>query len=222
MRPLRLSLPFTGAWRTELSPASRVPSHGTHTFGLTYAVDFVGIDARGRSAPRTLRSFVAVEPPERFQGFGRPILAPVSGVVVEVHDGEADVGGRRSPVTLVPFALTQASRLRRGIDAVAGNRVVIAMEASGPASGPFVSLLHLRRGSLRVRSGDRVEVGEQLAECGGSGNSTEPHLHLHATDSLDWPNASGLPIELSGYRQLADGALVDRGMPRSGERIASL
>ncbi len=245
---LRLALPFTGAWRAEMSPATRVPSHGTHAFGLTHSVDFVGIDARGRSAPRTARSLVAVEPPERFVGFGRPILAPVSGTVVETHDGEADAGGRRSPVTLVPFALTQAGRLRQGLDAIAGNRVVIAIDrdseqqsgaagapggaqgaaarhgAQGAAApgGPFVALLHLRRGSLRVRVGDRVRTGEPVAECGGSGNSTEPHLHLQVTDSLDWPSASGIAFELGPYRRLADGAVVERGMPRTGERIAAL
>lgn len=235
---LRLALPFTGVWRTEMSPATRVPSHGTHAFGLTYAVDFVHVDEHGRSAPRTASTLVAVEPPERFLGFGKPVLAPVAGVVVETHDGEADAGGRRSPITLVPYAFGQAARLRQGLDAVAGNRVVIAVDAAqsddSPRGtpvgasrgapddrGPFVSLLHLRRGSLRVRVGDRVAVGQQVAACGGSGNSTEPHLHLQATDSLDWPRASGIAIELGPYRRLADGAIVEHGLPRSGERIAS-
>jgi hypothetical protein len=218
VRGLRLALPFTGTWRAELSPATRVPSHGTHRFGLTYAVDFIAVDARGRSAPRTLRSLIAVEQPERFVGFGAPILAPCSGVVVETHDGEADAGGRRSPLTRVPYALGQAGRLRQGLDAVTGNRAVIAV-AEG---GPFVVLVHLRRGSLRVRVGDRVQAGEQLAQCGGSGNSTEPHLHLQAVDSLDWPTASGVPIEVGPYRRLADGGVVEHGMPRSGERVASL
>lgn len=215
---LRLALPFTGTWRAELSPATWVPSHGTHAFGLTHSVDFVRVDEHGRSAPRSLRSLVAVEAPERFLGFGAPILAPSAGTVVETHDGETDAGGRRSPITLVPFALTQAGRLRQGLDAVAGNRVVIAV-AEG---GPFAALLHLRRGSLRVGVGDRVAVGQQVAECGGSGNSTEPHLHLQATDSLHWPTASGIPMDLGPYRRLADGAVVEHGMPRSSERITAL
>ena len=41
-------------------------------------------------------------------------------------------------------------------------------------------LAHLQRGSLRVRAGDDVEPGTLLAEVGHSGNSTEPHLHIHA------------------------------------------
>lgn len=219
MQTLRLALPFTGIWRAEMSPATRVPSHGTHAFGLSHSVDFVHVDEHGRSAPRTARTWVAVEPPERFFGFGKPILAPVSGTVVETHDGEQDSGGRRSPVTLIPYLLSQAARLRQGLDAIAGNRVVIATRDAD--AGPFVALLHLRRGSLQVAVGDRVSVGDQVAECGGSGNSTEPHLHLQATDSLDWPTASGIAFELGPFRMLADGALIEHGMPRSGERIAS-
>lgn len=221
-RTLRLALPFTGVWRTEMSPATRVPSHGTHAFGLSHSVDFVRVDDRGRSAPWTARSLLRVESPDRFLGFGSPILAPISGTIVETHDGEADAGGRRSPIARVPYALGQAARLRRGLDAVAGNRVVIAVEDGGGMVGPFVALLHLRRGSVRVRVGDRVAAGQQVGECGGSGNSTEPHLHLQATDSLDWPSASGIAIELGPYRRLADDAVVEHGMPRTGERIASL
>ncbi|WP_241248986.1 M23 family metallopeptidase [Agrococcus sp. KRD186] len=67
-----------------------------------------------------------------------------------------------------------------------------------------------------------MTAGQQPAECGGSGNSTEPHLHLQATDSLDWPSASGIAVELGPSRRVADGAVVERGMPRTGERIASV
>lgn len=37
---------------------------------------------------------------------------------------------------------------------------------------------HLRKGSLKVVSGQRVVRGEQLAEVGSSGNSQIPHLHF--------------------------------------------
>ena len=47
--PLVLSLPFEGRWLAVNSPARRVPSHGTHFLGQTYAIDFVAVDARGRT-----------------------------------------------------------------------------------------------------------------------------------------------------------------------------
>ena len=80
--------------------------------------------------------------------------------------------------------------MRAGAPAVAGNHVVLGL---GP-SGPFVLLAHLRRGTLRVGPGDSVTVGEMVGECGNSGNSTEPHVHVQVTDSVVWSAAVGLPI----------------------------
>ena len=39
-------------------------------------------------------------------------------------------------------------------------------------------MAHLKNGSLRVSTGDRVARGQQLAQVGNSGQTTEPHLHL--------------------------------------------
>src|SRR3712207_4705522 len=90
-REVLLSLPFSGRGLGQNSPARRVPSHGTGLLGERYAIDFVGVDARGRTADRRdWRTALATEPPDRFLAFGRPILAPADGVVVAVHDGEVD------------------------------------------------------------------------------------------------------------------------------------
>lgn len=185
-----LDLPFRGRWQARNSPARRVPSHGTHRFGVTYAIDFVVVDARGRSAPRSWRSVLSVEPPEIFRGFGVPILAPVAGRVVLTHDGEADHVARRSTPAQIPYALGQVARVRAGAPAIAGNHVVLGL---GPA-GPYVLLAHLRRGSVRVAPGDALVTGAPVGECGNSGNSTEPHVHLQVTDSVTWETAVGLPL----------------------------
>lgn len=71
----------------------------------------------------------------------------------------------------------------------------------------FLALCHLRRGSIAVRPGQRVEVGERLGACGNSGNSTEPHLHLQAMTSADPSRARPLPITFPG------------GLPRTGELL---
>ncbi|MEZ5407718.1 MAG: M23 family metallopeptidase [Acidimicrobiales bacterium] len=208
--PVVLRYPFLGRWETRNSPARRVPSHGTHLMGTTYAIDFVGVDGRGRSAPRSWRAVLATERPDGFVGFDRPILAPGDGTVVVAHDGEADHEARRSQLALVPYALTQANRLRRGPGALAGNHVVLALGASGP----FVLVAHLRRGSLAVSVGDRVTAGDVIGRCGNSGNSTEPHVHVQVTDSIDWERARGLPMVFrrpgaGGARLPAEGEIVD-------------
>jgi murein DD-endopeptidase MepM/ murein hydrolase activator NlpD len=208
-----LDLPFRGRWLARNSPARRVPSHGTDVFGVTYAIDFIAVDGRGRSAPRTWRTFLSVEAPELFRGFGEPILAPAAGTVVSVHDREPDHEARRSQLALLPYALTQARRVRAGVAAIAGNHVVLAL---GPG-GPFVLLAHLRRGSVRVHPGQSVRSGDQLGECGNSGNSTQPHVHVQVTDSTHWPTAKGLPLAFRRSGELGSDARDRSWIPAESE-----
>jgi hypothetical protein len=189
-----LHLPFRGRWRAENSPARRVPSHGTYAFGTSHAIDFVAVNEVDGTAPRTWRSLIAAEPPEVFVGFGQPILAPLSGTVVAVLDGQPDHEGRRSQLSLVPYMLGQAKRIRKGVAAVAGNHVVIA----AGNHGPFVLLAHLRQGTVEVHQGQHVEAGDPVGQCGNSGNSTEPHVHVQVTDSTDWNRAHGVPLAFHG------------------------
>ncbi len=37
---------------------------------------------------------------------------------------------------------------------------------------------HMRRGSIAVKEGDKIDVGVKLGEVGYSGNATFPHVHL--------------------------------------------
>lgn len=201
---IELAFPFTGRWLTQNSPADRVPSHGTELFGTSHAIDFVPVGADGRSTPRRIR-LVGTEPPESFVGFGRPILSPVAGVVVAVYDGEADHVAHRAPLTSIAYAITQPSRIRAGAAAIAGNHVAIGVGAG------IVLLAHLRAGSVRVRVGQHVAVGEQLGECGNSGNSTEPHVHVQVSTSLE-RQARGIPLAFTPPPGRA-------WVPRNGEII---
>jgi Peptidase family M23 len=213
--PVLLDLPFRGRWLARNSPARRVPSHGTHAFGVTYAIDFIAVDDHGRSARRTWRTFLSVEPPEVFRGFGEPILAPGAGTVVVAHDGELDHAARRSQIALVPYALSQAQRVRAGIAAIAGNHVVIALAARGP----FVAMVHLRCGSVRVRNGDVLTSGDEVGECGNSGNSTQPHVHVQVTDSIDWPSARGLPMAFRRSQHAGAAVLEGPWVPAESEIV---
>jgi hypothetical protein len=218
-----ISLPFAGRWLARNSPARRVPSHGVDLLGERYAIDFVGVDHRRRTADRRdWRTFLATEPAERFFAHGRPILAPAGGVVVDVHDGEADHVGRRSQVALVRYALGQRARLRQGIGAIAGNYLIIALRDSGA----FVALAHLRAGSLRVAVGDEVTTGQPVAECGNSGNSTQPHVHVQVMDSADLSVARGVPMAFRRFREWPRGAkdvlIRESGVPGEGAVVEPL
>jgi hypothetical protein len=77
----------------------------------------------------------------------------------------------------------------------AGNHVTIE------SGGATIYLAHLRRRSLAVRAGDMVRVGQTIGRVGNSGNTTEPHLHIHA-EIGPWPGGfsgrPGVPITFGG------------------------
>jgi hypothetical protein len=120
--------------------------------GQSYGVDLVRFNRWGLRA----RGFLPGVP-SAYVIFGDSVFAPCSGTVIEAVDGLADM----SPPTMDRKHM-------------AGNHVLLA---SGKA---WVLVGHLRAGSVRVRTGDLVRAGELLGAVGNSGNSGEPHLHIHA------------------------------------------
>lgn len=189
-----LRFPFTGHWLARNSPARRVPSHGTWLGGSGYAIDFIGLDARGRTAPHGFASTFMTEENYKFPGFGRAILAPCSGVVVHAHDGEADHVARRSQIHLIGYALGQKRRFEEGgVHAITGN--VVTIDAG---DGMFVSLVHLQQGTQVVDVGQRVVAGELLGRCGNTGNSTQPHVHVQVTDSPNLLHSNSVELAFLG------------------------
>lgn len=195
---MHLHYPFTGLWLVQNSPADRVPSHGTTLLASSYAIDFVQVDEQGRSAPVTARTWLGTEEPTSFFGFGAPILAPCAGTVIAADDSKPDHRARRG-LASVGYALTQRQRLAQGWQALAGNHVMIQTGAA------VVALCHLKQGSLEVGVGDLVALGDPMAACGNSGNSTEPHVHVQAIDRLPVHAAEAVPM------------LFDGQLPRNGK-----
>ncbi|MFE1664942.1 M23 family metallopeptidase [Microbacterium sp. P02] len=195
-----LSYPFEGRWRVQNSPADRVPSHGTTAFASSYAIDFVPVDLRGRTAPIRVGTLVRPEPPERFRGFGLILRAPVDGIVVLTHDSEPDHPAYRG-LPSVGYALTQRRRAQAGWVALAGNHVLIETD------GIVVALCHLQQGSIEVQPGEQVDVGDALGRCGNSGNSTEPHVHVQVVDNIDIDQARAVRMTFDG------------SMPRNGDIV---
>jgi hypothetical protein len=195
-----IAAPVHGPWIALNSPASRVPSHGVHAWSQTYAVDLVHDPGDG-SRPG-LRWWPLARRPYEFPGFGQPLLAPVAGEVVRARDGMRDHWSRTSPPALL-FLLAESVRELLGPLGVLGNHVVIRRD-----DGACVLLAHLRRRSLRVARGDRVEAGAVVAECGNSGNSSEPHVHVQVMDRPSVWIAAGQPMLIEG-----------REPPRNGDRL---
>ena len=59
-----------------------------------------------------------------------------------------------------------------------GNTVIIKI-----SDNLYVSLSHLKPGSIKVKSGDNVKEGMVLARCGNSGRSPYPHLHFQLQET---------------------------------------
>ncbi|MEX1127340.1 MAG: M23 family metallopeptidase [Vicinamibacterales bacterium] len=133
---------------------------------------------------------------EEYYAYDRPVRAPAPGRVVAVSDGHADARpGRPEPV-------------RRG-----GNTIVLEI-----APGHYLVMAHLRAGSIRIQAGERVQEGDLVARVGNSGNSSEPHLHLHLQDSPQPDAGEGIPFYFSRYVVPSTGERVARGMPQGGMR----
>ncbi|AYF89422.1 MULTISPECIES: peptidoglycan DD-metalloendopeptidase family protein [unclassified Pseudomonas] len=81
---------------------------------------------------------------------GTPIVAARPGVVVKIENDQSGRGNNPS-----------------------GNFVRILHD-----DGTMGVYLHLMRGSVQVREGQQVSIGERIARSGNTGNSTGPHLHF--------------------------------------------
>lgn len=203
--PIRVSPPIRGDWIPVNSPADKVPSHGVHVYGQTYAIDLV--EAPSDGAPwKAVHRWPLARRPQEFPSFGRPVLAPADGVVVRVHRRERDHWSRNSLPGLLYVLVEGMLRELTGPSRILGNHVILDL-----GDGVYAALAHLRRNSVRVRKGQRVTAGEQLAECGNSGNSSEPHLHFQLMDHRNVLVAAGLPFEFDRYE--VGGATVEGDVP---------
>ncbi len=205
--PRRVRLPVTGRWMALNSPANRVPSHGLHAYGQTYALDLVH-EPPDRPRP-SFGSGFGFRPPSEFPAFGQPVLAPADGVVVRARDRSRDHRSRNSWAGIVYLLIEGTVREVLGPGRILGNHIVLDL-----GNGVYAALAHLRRGSARFKVGDRVQAGQHIADCGNSGNSTEPHLHVQLMDHPRVAVAAGLPVEFENYE--VEGRRRC-GVPRNGE-----
>ncbi|MFF2137947.1 M23 family metallopeptidase [Streptomyces sp. NPDC058193] len=197
--------PVTGRWSALNSPADKVPSHGTHGYGQTYAIDIVAEPEEG-SRPPFRWLWPLARSNRDFPAFGAPLVAVADGTVVRAGDGMRDHLSRNSGPALAYLLLVEAPlRDMAGARWIVGNHLVLDL-----GDGTYAAYAHLRRGSLQVRAGDTVRAGRMLARCGNSGNSTEPHVHFQLMDHPDLDVARGIPFTWRGI-----------GVPAGGEIFAA-
>lgn len=163
-----LILPFKGIWlvsnggRTkETNNHNRPPDMGPQN--QLYAYDF-RMDNDGKE--KKLIDFPV---------FGKEVLAPGSGIVVQIINGSIDIeiGERDRSVGV-------------------GNAVIIDHR-----NGEYSLLCHFKHNSIKVKVGDKVTQGDVLGLCGNTGNTTQPHIHFNLQDGPYMHKSQALPAQFA-------------------------
>ena len=126
--------------------------------------------------------------------YGKPITAPATGTVVLARNNVAE---------------NRPGEEGKG----GGNGVVI-----DHGFGEFTSLWHMIPGTVQVKVGDEVVVGQHLGNVGNSGHSSGPHIHFHAsTDPRKKSSEFGIPAPFVDV--YIDGIWVEKALPVRDQRI---
>jgi biotin carboxyl carrier protein len=139
---------------------------------MRYAVDITKLTRSGNDA----EGFLPVQN-DKYSVFNQVVYSPCDGEVSDVEDKWPN----ETPWTGSPPYNV-------------GNHVLITSSDFGVVMG------HLQKGSILVKTGDRVKTGQPVARTGNSGWTSQPHLHIQAmrksTGSFwGW---EGIPIFFDG------------------------
>lgn len=130
-----------------------------------YALDILALNSLGMRAkglnPKEL---------EQYEIFNHSIYSPCDGIVVDTENHLPDL---MPPET--------------DIENATGNYVALTCDH---AADTVVYLAHMQEVSVAVREGEKVETGQLIGKVGNTGNTSEPHLHIHAEKE-----GVGVPLE---------------------------
>ncbi len=189
-------LPFDGTWWVFWGGESELRNYHAATPSQRYAYDLV-IWKDGATWHGDGRSV------EDYWAWGQPVLAPADGVVVDAV---------RTAEDLPPNApVSERSTLRNP----GGNYVVLQT-----AESEYVILAHMQQDSVRVQVGDEVRSGDVIGLVGNSGNSSEPHLHIHVQDTPDLLDVRAQGIPLPFDAMVVDGEVRHGVIPEQGSFVA--
>lgn len=172
--PVAASLPFYGEWT--VSQAHN--GEHTHKGKWRHAWDFIITDHEGKQYKNS-GDYAA-----DYYCFGKSVLAPYEGTVVEAVD--------HVPDNIIGDVNTRENW---------GNTVIIKHN-----DFLFSKLSHLKNKSIEVKTGDTVSQGQVVGKCGNSGRSPYPHLHFQFQETpyigsatIDYPLGNYLLKNQNGF-----------------------
>jgi hypothetical protein len=150
------------------------PLNGHLYLSQRYAIDFNRLDDASR--------IVVGDPDENasYPTYDQAVLAVADATVVTAVDRWPD----QTPNHPNPVTLAEAD----------GNHVILDL-----GGGRYAFYAHLKPGSVLVRPGQSVRLGDVLAHTGNSGSSSGPHLHFHVMDAPSALAADGLPYAFDAF-----------------------
>lgn len=202
-RPIVLAPPLRGGPWVALYDPMMAGGHRTAIYAVDgrariparFAIDWVRLETDGTCA-RGDKSQIA-----NWHGYGAEALAVADAIVVEAKDDIAE-----DP------CLSCGSRTPIPLESVSGNFVCLDL-----GGGRYAFYEHLKRGGVRVKTGDRVKSGQVIGLLGNSGGSSSgPHLHFHVADAQSELAGEGVPYVFRGFKVV--GAYEEIGGFASGER----
>jgi hypothetical protein len=184
-----IAFPFAGTWRVTQGHTCET-NHRRGRMGGEFSWDFVAVsDAGNLGSP----DFDSSHRNDQSETFGRPLIAPVTGTVVSAVDGVDDNDRQKG---LPSLTLNEVTRHPRWFF---GNHIVL-----DAGDGVFVLVAHLKKGSIAVKRGAKVKVGEPIARAGNSGNTVLPHVHIQVMNGADpaGDSVSGIPALFRDYVEI--------------------
>ncbi|MCP3872602.1 MAG: M23 family metallopeptidase [Desulfobacteraceae bacterium] len=165
-KPIELRFPLKNGTYYISHGGNSVQINHHYTYPLQkYALDIKKLNQFGVRAKGIIPKQLS-----RYEIFEEIIYSPCDGEVIKVAGDRPD---------MVPLEMDKKRPL--------GNYVAINYK------GTIVYLAHMMKGSLLVKKGDRVKVGQPIGKVGNSGNTSEPHLHMHAEHE-----SQGVPVTFNG------------------------
>jgi len=156
--------PFKGTWTVIVGGEFREGAMQNNLLQQQYAYEFSAKDTVGSRYKNDGKAN------EDYFGYEKEVLAPANGTIVETIDGiRENLPGLHNPYASI------------------GNAIIIQH-----SNREYSVLSFLRQGSIRVKVGDKVTRGQVIAQCGNSGNATEPVIHYHLQDSPYLQTAKGI------------------------------